>query len=392
VICLDSNLSEYEQYQILEHWKPVNEMKLINALVKNNTKEGELFLFLYTKIKEAYKKFPDRKDKQDAFIHPLNVVWNLKKSKITDYATLCAGLMHDYIEESVDVYEKTLGNNDEENTKALEIYVQKLITELRGKIIEFSKSNNVDLNLADEIIEIIKLLTRKKRDFYYKSISGIFSCKNELLKEKAIQVKLADRIHNIQCLNSFESSDKVYQCFKNIFILNNTKKYLMSKSGYTPDLNNSTIKLFKKCCKSTYDACLQVCNLSLDNGIKPIESMLQLAFYKFVFEQHGLGLVTSLVKGEVHPMRLYREVIKKYDSKLHQEKEQYKEICNKEMGYCKKFFSDFNFNDSQLNAIINYKDSFALKEVITCLLYDKQYSVLGFGCSELCHRKMMCKN
>ena len=65
-------------------------------------------------------------------------------------------------------------------------------------------------------------------------------------------------------------------------------------------------------------------------------------------------------------------------------------LTKKEKDYCKKFFADFNFNDNQLDAIIGYKDAYALKEVVARLLYKSNYLISGFGCSELCSRRMVC--
>jgi hypothetical protein len=237
------------------------------------------------------------------------------------------------------------------------------------------------------------LLTRHKRHFYYRSISAIFTCKDEELKKKAIQIKLADRIHNIQSLDSFCFQGKIYQCFKNLFIINNAKRYLMDKFGEDVDPSRGihpTEKLFKKCCKSTYDAFLNVCHLCLNDGAKEVESMLQLAFRKFVHEEHGLWNVTKVDKDETHPMRLYRGIVRKYDARLHLEFDRYEKMKDYEMNFCRKFFSDFNFSEEKLNSILCYKDAYALKEVISRILYKPNYVISGFGCSDLCSRGMVC--
>jgi hypothetical protein len=54
-----------------------------------------------------------------------------------------------------------------------------------------------------------------------------------------------------------------------------------------------------------------------------------------------------------------------------------------EYDYCKKFFPDYNFTEEQIRAIIDYKDSYSLKEVIAYLLYLPDYIVKGFLSSEL---------
>jgi len=385
---------EYKQYQVLEHWKPVNEVILVKELSDSKNKWGSLFSYVYKKTKAAYYRFPDRRDGQDSFVHPLNLVWDLKRAKIDDYATLCAGLLHDYVEEMVDLYKKEQKvQSDKEGIKELDKYELVILQELKEELLQFCQSKKIEISVVEEILELIKLLTRHKRHFYYRSISEIFHCKDEKLKEKAIQIKLADRIHNIQSLKSFDVHGQVYQCFKNLFIINNAKKYLIDKYGEDTNrvsVNDPTQKVFIKCCKATYDAYLNVCDNCIDKGIKPIRSMLQLAFRKFVSEKSGLWAVTKLDEKEFHPMRLYYEIVRKYDARLHQEKERFDQMQKSEMEYCRKFFADFNFTEDQLQAIIDYKDAYALKEVVARLLYKRRYTVSGFGCSDLCSRRMIC--
>jgi len=385
---------EYETYKDIEHWKPIDEILLVKNLTNKEDQFATLFAHVYKKTKAAYHYFPDRRDGQDSFTHPLNLVWDLKKAKVTDYVVLCAGMLHDYVEEMVDLYKKE--NNvikDQKGIKLLDEYELIVIKELIDDLKAFCKKRVLCEKVIDEIMDLLKLLTRHKRHFYYRSISDIFNCKNKEIKEKAIQIKLADRIHNIQSLDSFDTEGKVYQAFKNLFILNNTKRFLQEKhgdqlksgEGITP-----TEKLFKKCCKATFDSFLQICHLCLDKGLKDIESMLQLAFRKFAHEKGGLWVVTKLDPKEKHPMRLYFEIVRKYDARLHQEFDKFEDAQNNEKEYCRKFFIDFNFSEEQLDAIIGYKDAYALKEVVARLLYKSNYLISGFGCSELCSRRMIC--
>jgi len=391
---MQTNSKEYQTYKDLEHWQPANEILLVEEFTNKTEKLSTLLIYLYNKTKNEYKNFPIRKDGTNPFIHPLNLAWDLKKAKVEDAITLIVALIHDLVEEKVDVYqEKNKIVEDEAGVKLLDEYELQLFNELESEIVEFCNSKRIEVEVVKEMIELLKLLTRHKRHFYYRSISAIFTCKDELLKEKAIQVKLADRIHNNQSLDSFCFQGKIYQCFKNLFIINNTKKYLIDKYGENDDHNEGihpTEKLFKKCCKLTYDAFLNVCNLCLNSGAKEVESMLQLAFRKFVHEEHGLWNVTKVDKEEAHPMRLYRGIVRKYDARLHLEFDRYEKMKDYEMNFCKKFFSDFNFSEEKLKSILCYKDAYALKEVISRMLYKPNFVIAGFGCSELCSRGMVC--
>ena len=349
---------------------------------------------MYLKTKQEYQNFSKRKDGTDPFVHPLNVVYLLQKAKIKDYITLCAGLIHDLVEERVDEYKKK--NNLKEEGKGIIIldeYESKMFLELEIELKDFCIINKIDLNKLSILMRVIKLLTRHKRDLYYRSISEIFSSAEKGVKERAIQIKLADRTHNIQCLNTFNRQQKMYQCFKNLFILNNVKNYL-NLYNEEDKINkiefNSTEKLFKKCSKATYDSFLQICHESLGQGVREVESMLQLAFKKFAYERRGLEKVTNPDNKEKHPLGLYHGILLKYDARLHQEWVQFENTKENEKLYFARFFSDFNFNDEQLQAIIDYKDAYALKEVISRILYKKNYAIAGFGCANLCRRGMKC--
>jgi hypothetical protein len=385
---------EYRKFKMVKHWQPANEILLVRDLTNPKNKFGKFFSFLYEKTKKAYKDFPIRKDGTDPFVHPLNLAWDLKKANIDDPVTLSSALLHDYIEEKVDCYQK---NNkiakDEKGLDLLDRFETKVFLELENDLTDYCKDNKLDIKLIKDIIEVLKLLTRHKRHFYYRSISAIYNHKDEKIKEKAIQVKLADRIHNIQSLAPFNELGKIYQAFKNLFILNNTKRFLIDKYGKEVNFDKAihpTEKLFRKCCKATYDAFLNVCHASLAKNIFEVESMLQLAFRKFVHEKHGLWEVTKVEKKETHPMRLYQGIVKKYDARLHQEWKKFDKMKSDEMKYCKKFFADFDFDDKQIQALIEYKDAHALKEVVSRLLYKRIYIISGFGCSELCSRGQIC--
>ncbi len=386
---------EYQTFKVLEHWKPANEVLLVEELADSKEKLADLFFYFYYRTKQEYSNFPKRKDHTDPFIHPLNLVWNLKKAEVNDYVALCAALMHDLIEEKVDFYKNknNISEQNNDNIKILDEYENKLFKELEQELQEFFSKSKSEQEAVKEILNIIKLLTRHKRHLYYRSISQIFNCKKPMRKDLAIKIKLVDRIHNIQCLKNFNEQERIYQCFKNFFILNNTKDYLLKKFGQDRVTNGNILpleKLFKKCCKATYDAFHSVCNDCLKKKIKKVESMLLLAFEKYVHEEKGLWTVGETDDEETHPMNIFHGIIRKYDARLHQEWEELDNIKKKEQNYFKKFFADFNFNDEQIQAIIHYKDALALKEAVATLLYKKNYVISSFGCNELCRRGKVC--
>jgi len=385
---------EYQAYQQLEHWKPYNEILLKKEFSKSKAFSTPLFNFLYEKVKKEYQHVPRRKNDKDAFTHPLNVAMDLIKAKVDDEITICAGLIHDLIEEKVDIFKKKKQlKEDSESASILDQYELKICTELETQLQQFALKNKIPLPKITELIQVVKLLTRHKRHFYYRSISSIFNCQNPKLKERAIQVKLADRIHNIQSIECFKEEELVYQCFKNLFILNNTKKFLQDKYGKKNNPSKGihpTEKLFKKCCKSTYDAFLTVGGMCLNKNISPVVSMLQLAFHKYAWEKKGSEAVTDVNISENHPMRLFHGIVKKYDAKLHQEKDKFNFMKEQEREYCRRFFRDYHFSEEQISAIVDYKDAFALREITARLLYDPEYVVSNFSCSKLCTRGMVC--
>lgn len=381
---------EYRRFKVLEHWKPKDKLLEIEELIDKEKELFPLFSYLYAKTKKEYQQFPKRKDGSNPFLHPINLVWDLRQANVQDDVTLCVALIHDLIEEKVDWY-KAKNNISESNGKGIRIldnYELKQSSELKTELKTLCRSKKISPKKIDEIIEVLNLLTRHKRHYYYQSISAIFNCRDKSLKEKAIQVKLADRIHNIQSIACFREEMRIYQCFKNLFVLNNTKKYFFDRYGEKPRTEfTPTEKLFKKCAKATYDAFLIVCHLCLHKRIQKIESMLQLAFKKFAWEKKGWWTITTVDEKETHPIKLYQGIIKKYDARLHQEWKIYGRIKEKEKDYCQKFFLDHGFRDKQLQAILDYKDAYALKEVVARLLYKPTYFLSGFACSGLCQNK-----
>lgn len=371
-----NNSAEYQFYQYLKHWKKESDLEKLKLLIN----ESAMFNYLFRKVEELYSKLPLRKEGLHPLTHPLNVVLALKQARIDDEITLCVGLLHDFVEEKVDLYKYVY--KIEKNPSGIKLLDQQEIiffTELKQELEKFGEAGKI-------IIATLKLLTRHKRDFYYQSISNLFGNENEHVKEIAIRVKLADRMHNILCLSCFTKEQRLYECFKNLFILNNAKKHLLEKPEeriskfYDP---KPTELLFKRCSKSTYNAFLTICEQWLGEDIKETKSMIQLAFQKFAFEKSGLWAVTKVDSNEAHLFRLFQGVIRKYDARLHLEWDKYNSMKEAECEYCRRFFRDFNYNEDQILAIINYKDAYALKQVVAYLLYQPEYVISQFLSSEL---------
>ncbi len=369
---------EYKLFKEIEHWKPLKKIVPAEEFVSVHHSQYVLFSYLYDITKELYAKMPLRRNGEKPFIHPLNVVMNLKKAGVNDVVTLCAGLIHDYVEERVDLYkeEKKISEN-EQGVKELDEYEKVVLNELLVKMGVVAAREKIKLRVVQEIITITKLLTRHKRDFYYKSIIGIFQCQDENIREKAMLVKLADRTHNIWSIENFTEQQRLFQCFKNLFIINNAKLYLIEKNGKKIFCEHEPLeKLLKKCGKATYDAFLYICRWTMEKGITEIISMIQLAFQKFSLERNGMLEVTEINRTEKHPLWLFQGVIRKYDAKLHHRFKTYEKLKQNEFEYCRLFFADFEFTQEQIKAIVDYKDAYSLKETIAYLLYKPDY-VLG---------------
>ena len=334
-------LTEIEMFKEIGHWKPKHKILQPDDLVPHDDPHYKLFEFVYNLIKEECKKNPRRKNGEPTLLHPLNVVVNLRRAEVTDPITLSIGLLHDLVEDQVDFYQKT-NKTPLSDLCALRSSEQQFYRELSEKLKRYTTPANITL-----IVETVKLLTRKKREFYYKSIAAIFSCTNKKMKERAILVKLSDRIHNILSIETFNEKQRLHECFKNIFILNNTKKYLVNTMGEQKLMVYPSItpmaRLFKKCCKATYDAYLKICDISSQKGSKSVRSLLQLAFRRFDLTFHGLWEITKLDSREKHPIRLYQGVVRKYDSRLLHHFSVFEEREENQPDYFPKLFSYISF-------------------------------------------------
>ena len=366
--------SEAYMFHHLSHWKAEQRLLKPEQLLSEKKTFFSLFSRIYQLTQKHCQEAPLRKNGEISFIHPMNVVLNLIRAGVTDEITLGVGFLHDVVEDRVDAYKEMHAER-----KQLEIYRQEAFAELEKELSAYCAPQQ-----GKEMIEALRLVTRRRSDTYYTYIAGIFSCPDQRLKEIAIQAKLADRIHNVLCIAHFTEETRIHECFKNIFMLNNVKKYLLDTQGKDfLSKKNSLERLFTQCCKATYDAFVTICTLAEKKGIESVITMLQLALMKFAFEMGGMWEVTQLNKNETHPLRLYQNVVRKYDLRLRHEQEKFTAMKNDELIYCRKFFAEYNFTDEQLQAIIDYKDAYGLKEAVGRLLYKPRYVLSGFLVDEL---------
>ena len=249
---------EQQFFDVLNIWKRQGKFLPPASLFSPKSLLYPLFQYLYALTKQEYELLPLRKNGEDSFLHPLHVVYYLTKAKVKDELTLCLGIIHDLIEERVDRYK--LEEKIEDSSKGLQrlwLFEQQASTELEQDLKNFCKDHDFPADACRKLMEALTLLTRRKQDFYYQSIAAIFLHKDATVKEMAIQVKLADRMHNVLCIENFTEEQRLYECSKNLFILNNTKKYLLDTPGRKGFPASSSVeRLFTQCCKATYDAYL----------------------------------------------------------------------------------------------------------------------------------------
>ncbi|MBI2572748.1 HD domain-containing protein [Candidatus Woesearchaeota archaeon] len=384
--------SEKEAFEDLQLWKPSVKIFPPKALFDPKARMYPLFCYLYAQVRSTYTKVHKRKNGQNPFVHPLNVVYGLREAEIKDETTLCAGLIHDLIEERVDIYKSELitrKTKKETILSTLAEFERKTYHSFEEEILNFCNKNHLPLTCAKEILTITKLLTRHKRHFYYKSLSQIFQHPDANIREKAIQIKLADRLHNILTIEKFDNHQRIYECFKNLFILNNVKKFIVDK--YKDHMvkakrHNSTELLFKRCGKATYEAFLNItlrCSPVLTHS--DVKTMIHLAFKKYALEKRSIWEITHVDSEQYHLYRIFQGVVRKYDARLHQEWDVFEMLSTKEHKFCSLFFKTYKFKHNEIESILDYKDAYALGEVITYLLYIPDYYLADFLCVNLTH-------
>lgn len=345
---------------------------------------------MYEMSESLYAGLPDRRNRQKAFVHPTNVALFLVRAR-TQSHVVAAGLLHDMIEDRVDSEKKGAVLSVQESER-----IERAVRGQFGEaVVQAAMRTRFPREIAERIVEVVWVLTRHKSDLYYKSISGIFMHPDPAIRLAAVLVKLADRMHNIQTIENYNEEEQIYQCFKNIFILNNAKQLREEmREGHTdPRMVQSLEKLFKKCGKATFQALLEISHgfgAGSDSTFS-IYTILALALRKFMLEIQGLWSVTE---GQLEPgspvFHLYHGIVKKYDHWLHHERRVYERLVAHEMDYCRATFADLRLSEDELRRTIRCKDAMALREVVASLLYLERYVIRGFQCSQICRRNQNC--
>lgn len=385
-------------YEEIELWKPVSNISLsliLDYFSSQTVGDNLLELISFLCRLNQEEDFPRRLNGEEYLAHPLNVAHYLQRAKAEPLA-VAAGMVHDFLEDSVDQHRQKCQIHGPGEAKILDAYETKVVGNLEQKINGFCEEHSLGPASAQMIMKIIGNLTRHKRHKYYRSISEIFHETNPKIKEMSIQVKLADRLHNILCLGNFIDEKKIFECFKNLFILNNVKRYLIENGQITKrDVlysapENVTEKLFHKCCKATFFACLNIYHRGIKQGLETIESDLQLYFEDYNLRINGLWGVNEWDSKQEHPSKLFNGIIRKYDARIHDQAEEFQRRQETEIKFCQELFAKHYFNSQQTLAIIQSKDAYAFKTVAAKLLYDDDYLLEQFECSNLCHRNRQC--
>jgi hypothetical protein len=140
---------EYQTYKVLEHWRRANSVRQIEKETAPLLHKSPLFSYLYGKTKKEYRAFPRRKNDQDPFLHPLNVILDLQKAKADEELTLCTGLIHDFIEEKVELFKITHHlKEDQKDIPSLDRYETEMLKELEEDLKRFCKEHHLSLEKA----------------------------------------------------------------------------------------------------------------------------------------------------------------------------------------------------------------------------------------------------
>jgi hypothetical protein len=382
-----TRLTAKEVFEYMSVWQPRTTPIPLEEIIEGMSECDRAFVeHAYRLAESFYKDLPPRKNGEPTFTHPTNVAMYLKMAHCQSHV-IASGLLHDVLEDRVDLVREHTGQSADE-----------LELELRGEfasdVICSSTECSFPRDVAERVVEIVWTLTRHKADLYYKSISAVFTHPDLSIRIAAALVKLADRMHNIQTIENYESEEKLYQCFKNIFILNNAKQLLseIKARDWDPRMILSIDRMFKKSGKAVFQALLSLSHTAhSDQDVFQVVSYLALALRKFMFEVNGLWRVTE---GSLEPgspvYSLYHGIVKKYDHRLHHEEPMFEAHVEKELVFMRATFESMDLDESELRTALSFKDAMALIEVVASLLYNDDYVIRGFECSRLCRRGRNC--
>lgn len=378
-------------FEEIRLWEPSPAPVEIETIVSDmEGRDRDFVRAAYYMAQRLYANLPPRKNNQSAFTHPTNVALFLLKAKAQPHV-VAAGILHDVLEEKMDI--------EMRGVKATGAELERLERAVRGSIarevVEAAAKTGFPREIAERVVEIVWTLTRHKTHLYYRSISGIFNHPDPSIRVTAALVKLADRMHNVQTIENYSEEEQIYQCFKNIFILNNAKELRkeVQAKHVDPRMLQSLEKLFKKCGKATFCGLTRIeCQYYCEHSrLFSALIMLQLALRKFIHEVKGLWAVTEAELRAGAPVYyIYHGIVKKYDHRLHHEDRAFWQQAEKEIDYLAATFADLQLTEDELREAIRYKDAIALKEVVASLLYLDQYIIRGFHCSSLCTRGRDC--
>ncbi len=384
---MDNTSTVFDAAMIWEHRKAPSSIDEITAGL--DPVDEKLIRAVYEMVQAVYQKLPQRRNGDDSFAHPTNVAMFLREAHAQAHV-IAAGLLHDVLEDRSDFE----SDRTDMTPKDRDIALRLLRGQFAESLIASSTRAHFPRDVAERIVEIVWTLTRHKADLYYKSISGIFTHPDLQVRLGAALVKLADRMHNIETIDNYVAEEQIYQCFKNLFILNNAKQLLIEMRSRKLDTRMvlSLEKIFKKSGKATFRALHQIDHQrDAKNPLFPLLTYFALALRKFNLEINGLWNVTESDLAVGAPLyHLFDGIVKKYDHRLHREESDYAAQVQKEMDYCIQTFEVFGLTADQFRDALYQKDAMALKEVVASLLYHEDYLIRGFECSRLCRRGRNC--
>jgi len=222
----------------------------------------------YTFALKAHKN--QKRDSGDPYlIHPVAVADILSDLKL-DSATITTGLLHDTIEDTKTTYQNVESEFGKEVADLVEGVTK--ISELEGKIIENSKSENIR-----------KLILATSKDI------------------RVLLVKLADRLHNMRTLNSIINEDRKKRIAQETMEIYAPLADRMGMNHIRDELEDLSFDTLNPKARD-----LVVQKLS-KNKIKRIEIFKEISKkFSKVLESHGLK--STIIGREKTPFSIWRKM------------------------------------------------------------------------------------